>query len=235
MRRCGCFSNISRLLLLRRTGFAADPVAVDKSVPPRPLGDNALQRVADLFGCLFRNHFSFGDRRLFFTVCFVTGSIHSLAIYGVYSVPPLTAAETAATCWIGVTDTPARKLLSPALRGRRGQEGIGCLFLRLADRSRFLSEAETFNVGEQFFFAEPLTKLNKSRVARILDDFKKRLCAVSAALPALQPRAVHFNGTFIIELIFWRLTLFSSKAAASVMILKVEPGSYVLHTGRFRL
>ena len=47
--------------------------ALDKSVPPRPLGDNALQGVADLFGCLFRYHFSFGDRRLFFHCLFCHG------------------------------------------------------------------------------------------------------------------------------------------------------------------
>ena len=29
-----------------------------------------------------------------------------LTIYGLYNLPPLTAADTARTCWIGVTDIP---------------------------------------------------------------------------------------------------------------------------------
>src|SRR5699024_12420083 len=37
------------------------------------------------------------------------GSIHSLAKCGSYKCPPLTAAATAITCWIGVTETPCPK------------------------------------------------------------------------------------------------------------------------------
>ena len=36
----------------------------------------------------------------------VSGSLILFTIYGLYSVPPLMAALTAVTCWIGVTETP---------------------------------------------------------------------------------------------------------------------------------
>ena len=47
----------------------------------------------------------------------VSGSFKLFTIYGLYNIPPLIAAETAATCCIGVTDTPWPKAVVASSTG----------------------------------------------------------------------------------------------------------------------
>lgn len=56
-----------------------------------------------------------------------------------------------------------------------------------------------------------------------------------ALLPAAQLGSADLNVARIKKCSCCRSTFPSCKAAASVMILKVEPGSYVIQIGRFRL